>query len=154
MPDTIFDFEKDFAGSLRCIPMAVRLKLDLLGIKLSLRQWARLDRDQRGMLLKAQCNGPADQDAIAAMIEDWVTAAGGSIDRIDPTNGAAWSISDVVPGVVILQAKEKGVSTPTPSQWCALTDQQRFALIKLTRPGHENQNFLAAMREFGLISVK
>ncbi|NVN38861.1 nitrate reductase associated protein, partial [Komagataeibacter swingsii] len=25
---------------------------------------------------------------------------------------------------------------------------QRFALLKLTRPGHENQNFEPALREF------
>lgn len=28
---------------------------------------------------------------------------------------------------------------------------QRFALYKLTRPGHDNDNFLPAMREFGLV---
>ena len=37
-----------------------------------------------------------------------------------------------------------------PEQWAALTSLQRFALLKLVRPGHENHNFLPALREFGL----
>ena len=43
----LFDFERDFAGSLRCIPMIARQKLDIVGIKLSLRQWSRFTRDER-----------------------------------------------------------------------------------------------------------
>jgi hypothetical protein len=34
--DHCFDFEADFVGDLRCIPMAVRRKLDLVGVKLKL----------------------------------------------------------------------------------------------------------------------
>jgi hypothetical protein len=30
----VFGFEADFAGDLRCLPMAVRRKLDLAGVKL------------------------------------------------------------------------------------------------------------------------
>ena len=44
---SIFAFELDFAGTLRCIPMVVRFKLDQAGIKLTLRQWSRLDRAER-----------------------------------------------------------------------------------------------------------
>lgn len=38
----IFEFERDFAVSLRCIPMIARQKLDIVGIKMTLRQWSRL----------------------------------------------------------------------------------------------------------------
>ena len=41
----LFDFERDFAGSLRCIPMVARQKLDIVGIKLSLRQWSRFTHE-------------------------------------------------------------------------------------------------------------
>jgi hypothetical protein len=36
------------------------------------------------------------------------------------------------------------------AQWKDLNVLQRFALLKLTRPGHENKNFPKAMKEFGL----
>jgi hypothetical protein len=36
-------------------------------------------------------------------------------------------------------------------QWKDLTNLQRFALLKLCRPGHENKNFPKAMKEFKLV---
>ncbi|MEO1182111.1 MAG: nitrate reductase associated protein [Cyanobacteria bacterium J06636_28] len=36
--------------------------------------------------------------------------------------------------------------------WRSLTPAQRFALIKLSRPSHENRNFIPAMKEFGLVT--
>jgi len=38
----VFAFKLDFGGTLRCIPMSVRLKLDQTGIRLSLKQWNKL----------------------------------------------------------------------------------------------------------------
>jgi hypothetical protein len=32
-----------------------------------------------------------------------------------------------------------------------LTPLQRFALFKLTRPGHSNENFIPAMWEFSIL---
>jgi hypothetical protein len=39
-------------------------------------------------------------------------------------------------------------------QWKSLSALQRFALLKLYRPGHENKNFKKALKEFGLIVEK
>ncbi|MGL4882951.1 MAG: nitrate reductase associated protein, partial [Waterburya sp.] len=39
------------------------------------------------------------------------------------------------------------------SQWLHLSAAQRFALIKLSRPSHENKNFLPALQEFGIIAT-
>jgi hypothetical protein len=35
-------------------------------------------------------------------------------------------------------------------KWKLLSSLQRFALLKLFSPGHENKNFPKAMKEFGL----
>ncbi len=51
----IFDFERDFAGSLRCIPMIVRFKLDFVVVTLSLRQWSRLGHRDRELLVGMPC---------------------------------------------------------------------------------------------------
>ena len=42
-----FDFEADFTSDLRCIPMAVRRKLDLAGVKLKLSHWGALAGPER-----------------------------------------------------------------------------------------------------------
>ncbi|MGL4502939.1 MAG: nitrate reductase associated protein, partial [Planktothrix sp.] len=39
----------------------------------------------------------------------------------------------------------------TLKQWQDLTPLQRFALLKLSRPSHENKNFLPALREFKIL---
>ena len=64
----LFEFESDFVASLRCVPMAVRFKLDACGIKLTLRQWSRFTRGDRQDLLMAACEGPAE-------IEDYRAAS-------------------------------------------------------------------------------
>jgi hypothetical protein len=51
LASTCFDFEADFTADLRCIPMAVRRKLDLAGVKLKLQHWSELDEAERAELL-------------------------------------------------------------------------------------------------------
>jgi hypothetical protein len=41
----------------------------------------------------------------------------------------------------------------TVKKWAGLTNLQRFALLKLFSPGHENRNFPKAMKEFGLATT-
>ena len=39
----------------------------------------------------------------------------------------------------------------TQEKWGTLTSLQRFALLKLCKPGHENKNFSKALKEFNLL---
>ena len=47
-----FDFEADFTSDLCCIPMAVRRKLDLAGVKLKLSHWGALASPERQRLVQ------------------------------------------------------------------------------------------------------
>ncbi|MFM2381171.1 MAG: hypothetical protein RLZZ143_3754, partial [Cyanobacteriota bacterium] len=38
-------------------------------------------------------------------------------------------------------------------QWQKLPPSQRFALIKLSRPDHENLNFYPALKEFHIVDA-
>ena len=55
-----------------------------------------------------------------------------------------------MPDAVTQKVWELAVDLDGFSQWKNLNPLQRFALTKLTRGGHENENFLPALREFGL----
>ena len=46
-----FAFEQDFIGTWRCIPLCVRRKLDLAGLKLKLNHWLALSQEQRQELV-------------------------------------------------------------------------------------------------------
>jgi hypothetical protein len=62
----------------------------------------------------------------------------------------AWENRMVIPSRLQERSFELGCALEL-EQWAALTPLQRFALIKLVRPGHENRNFLSALQEFGLV---
>ena len=60
-----------------------------------------------------------------------------------------WANLDNVPEALQQKAMEFNWVI-TVNKWKQLTDLQRFALLKLFSPGHENKNFPKAMAEFGL----
>ncbi|HEY0686743.1 MAG TPA: nitrate reductase associated protein [Steroidobacter sp.] len=148
----IFQFEKDFAGALYCIPMVVRRKLDLAGVKVSLKQWNRFALEEREQMVAQRCETPNEIDDYAryvvGVIENRTSEPAQLLER---DAGADWNDGSTVPQRVIDYSIERDVSPPTPAQWAALTPLQRFSIFKLTRPGHTNENFVPAMREFGLI---
>lgn len=145
-----FQFEADFVESLRCIPLQVRLKLDTCGVKLKLSHWHQFSPQERQRLVDLACNTPAEIQAYREMLQDLVlgyTHSPPSNLPVDPH--PAWMNPTLVPVTVQEQAQAVG-ATLSIEQWQALTPLQRFALIKLSRPGHENRNFVPALQEFKL----
>jgi hypothetical protein len=150
-PDpSYFAFESDFVDSLRCIPMAVRLRLDVSGVKLKLNEWSKLNHAERCALVESPCGTEEEiaayRDSLSRMVEQ---AAGVRPSLLAELPEPVWEKSDAIPAQVIDQARALGLAFP-PEAWASLRPLQRFALVKLSRPGHENRNFLPAMREFGL----
>jgi hypothetical protein len=62
-----------------------------------------------------------------------------------------WSNTSLVPVTVGKQLQALGLPALAQEKWAALTDLQRFALLKLTREGHENKKLPLALKEFGLL---
>jgi hypothetical protein len=150
-PDSVFfGFEAEFVDSLRCIPMAVRLRLDATGVKLKLNEWSKLGQADRLALAKTPCRGPAELlaygEALCRLVEK---TSGARPSMLPELPEAVWEDPSRVPAQVTGQSRALGLDLPQPS-WAALHPLQRFALTKLSRPGHENRNFLPAMKEFGL----
>jgi hypothetical protein len=85
MNDTqLFAFESDFVATLRCVPMAVRFKLDHCGIKLTLRQWSRFTPEDRKRLLLAPCDTPREVEAYRSTLTELVALrSGGELRRLE-----------------------------------------------------------------------
>ena len=64
-----------------------------------------------------------------------------------------WDDKEKVPDLLQEKLKEYGWAISI-AQWDGLTNLQRFALLKLCKPGHENKNFSKAMDEFSLLAIK
>jgi hypothetical protein len=149
--DHLFEFESDFVASLRCIPMAVRMKLDRCGLKVTLRQWSRLSHEDRQTLLHCLCRSPNEVSEYRRLVSDLLMKrAHENVRPLEEASEALQLMSGAIPGSVIDFARSVGLSPPSEADWAALSDLQRFALIKLTRKNHDNVNFAPAMREFAL----
>lgn len=139
-----FAFEEDFVEkNIRCIPMIVRFKMDAVGIKLRLADWSKFHRDERLALSTMSCGY---REYLVGLIEKYTRS---EVETLAIEGNPAWSIDAVVPDLLLEKALEFGWNVSV-YQWRCLTELQRFALLKLCRPGHENKNFPRAMREFGL----
>lgn len=147
-----FVFEQDFVEKgIRCIPMIVRLKMDLVGIKLKLAHWSKFNPKERLVLSIQACTTKAQQGLYCAYLT-WLIRerTGEEPVLMEPDEHPLWRRTDTLPAELSEKAAEFGW-TITIKQWKHLSELQRFALLKLCRPGHENKNFPKAMKEFGLV---
>jgi hypothetical protein len=147
----LFAFESDFVASLRCIPMAVRFKLDLACIKVSLRQWSRFTLAERSDLLAWRCLTTKDVEIYRSRLVEMIATRTGEPAKPITLDPALAIAADPTPPASLLEyARALGLNPPTTRQWSTLAPLRRFTLLKLTREGHDNVNFVPAMREFGL----
>jgi len=147
-----FKFEADFVESLRCIPMQVRYKLDTCGIKLKLSHWSDMTQVEREALVELPCTTENEIQAYHEYLENLILQRSGTPPAtlfIEPH--PAWLDANNIPDSLQKKIQEIGISI-TPQQWGNLTELQRFSLLKLSRPGHENENFPKAIAEFNLYS--
>ncbi|MBD2211659.1 nitrate reductase associated protein [Nostoc linckia FACHB-104] len=145
-----FEFEADFVTSLRCIPMQVRYKLDTCGIKLKLSDWNQMSQTEREALVELPCNTEGEIQSYSQYLEQLIVNRTGTPPaKLPIEHNPAWMDSTNLPVTVQEQAQQNGITLTAP-QWESLTPLERFALIKLSRSGHENKNFPKAMAEFHL----
>ncbi|MCY7320687.1 MAG: nitrate reductase associated protein [Phormidesmis sp. CAN_BIN36] len=148
--EEFFQFEADFVESLRCVPMQVRLKLDTCGVKLKLPQWNKFNQDDRQLLVETSCTTAPEIAAYREQLHQMISQRTGETATdlaIDPHPD--WENITTIPKSVQEKAQDVGV-TLSLAQWESLTPLRRFALIKLSLSGHENHNFLPALKEFRL----
>ena len=152
MSSPFFEFEQDFVGSLRCIPMTVRHSLDTCGVKLKLEHWNQFTQTERQQLVDWPCSTHSEAEAYEEKLQALIVEKTGEPAKtLEVVTNPPWQNRDEIPEQVQQKFKDQAVPLSL-SQWAALSELQRFALIKLSRPSHENSNFLPAAEEFGLVS--
>ena len=147
---TCFGFEADFTGDLRCIPMAVRRKLDLAGVKLKLQHWSELGETERQQLLSWGDDGAAIEALREHLLARTAGLSAGQAKELPRPNGEPWQQSEQLPEVLTASCAQLGLEL-TSGGWAKLNELQRFALVKLSHSGHEHRNLPRALAEFGLL---
>ena len=134
-----FHFEADFVTSLRCIPMAVRRKLDLCGCKVKLQQWLELSEFDRKEILMWS-DYPEELGKLAHRLANCSS-------KMLIKDQETWQNTDQIPKDLSCSCIDIGKQIPSLEQWKALDELERFALVKLSHPGHEHRNLASALKE-------
>ncbi len=145
-----FAFESDFVESLRCIPMIVRYKLDSCGIKLKLPEWVKISVEEKTQLAFLPCYLDSEIDQYSEFVKELVWKYAQHEASLLANVDDSWNELNAVPEEVFQKAVEWNCPVLTLKKWIELDTLQRFALVKLSRSGHEGKNFPRAMREFGI----
>jgi hypothetical protein len=148
-----FQFEEEFMeNNMRCIPMIIRFKMDMAGIKLKLSEWKRFSTEERIELAFMNCGFNEGGEQYAGYLAGLIKKhTGRDPTTIEVNKTPPWKNLHSIPGILIEKLREFDWNLSI-AQWGYLTDLQRFALLKLCRPGHENKNFPKAMKEFNLVN--
>jgi hypothetical protein len=147
----LFQFEANSEERHLCIPMEVRLKLDLCGLKLQVSQWQILSQSQQDALADLPFATSEQLECFREAVKKKVLESSGiPASDLPVATNPPWQDRTNIPARLQAKALESGYLLNL-EQWAALTSLQRFALIKWVRPGHENRNFLPALKEFGLV---
>jgi hypothetical protein len=118
---------------LEFMPLDVRRKLDLAGLRPSLADWQSLAVDQRAALDAAPIEGFADR--VIALLPN--------VARTPPST-RPWN-GDEARDTVAIHAESLGLVL---EGWESFDDAQRYALFRLASPKKDVDKFRAALAEF------
>jgi hypothetical protein len=143
-----FDFEGDIHASLACVPLVVRRKLDLVGLKISLAGWNALPREERLALCHLPAEADEDLTVYAEVLRAFAARAEAPLEPLpgDPIRRTAWSTAATCER---LRAR-LGTGELDEGALSRLTEEERYAVVKLAEPARDPEKLLVLVRELGL----
>lgn len=142
-----FNFEDEVHQSLSCVPMAVRRKLDRIGLKVSLAQWQQLSRGERLAVCHLPVDSAEEQEVARLFMREAVEhRGGGEVKEMPEGARRAAAPPSAPPATLVEHARAAGV-TLGQSEWARLDDDERYALIKLGGAAEPSHNLTPALHE-------
>jgi len=143
-----YRFESEVYPALSRIPLHVRMKLDLTGIKLSLKNWLAFGLEERNVL----CHLPVETDEERSVFSSYLNLLsrryfGEDAALVSPVTEPPWENLDYIPDSVQARGKETDKAV-TAEEWRQWNLGQRYALFKLSISKNEPEAFFAALQEF------
>jgi hypothetical protein len=137
-----FAYEGDVHETLATIPLAVRRKLDLAGLKLSLSGWTAMTRAERLAVCHLPVDSGADLEVYREALRGFAERAGHPVLPLEsgPADPAAWGPDRVLDTLT---------SRVSAKEWAALSDEARYALVKLSEPRRGPEKLALALAELG-----
>ncbi len=124
-----YQYEAEFYPTLSRLPLDLRRKLDVTGIKLSLKDWQAFSFEERTVLCHLPCETDEEAQALSNYI-DFLSRryTGKPIEKIAPLDASLWQ-----PSAVPHAVSERSVAlnrTVTLDRWRRWPSHDRYALYK------------------------
>jgi hypothetical protein len=144
-----YAFERDIDETLSLMPLALRYRLDVVGLKLSLAPWQRLSPAERRMLAELPVGSPTEVAAarervLRAALDVGATATLRSLEPVE----LPWRLPRAFE--VVANAAHVWNLPLDRSAWSTLDDEARFVLHHLSNPLRRRAVFRAALTVLGL----
>jgi hypothetical protein len=138
--------EGDVHETLEFIPLAVRRKLDLAGLKLSLAGWTAMTRAERLAVCHLPVDGEGDLDVYREALKGFAERSGHPIAPLEggPLDRAAWGPGRIPESLAARTAKL------ALRQWSALSEEERYVLFRLSEARRTPEKLNSALRELRL----
>ena len=134
--------------SLSRIPLDVRMKLDVTGTKISLKDWLAFSIEER----KVICHLPVeteDEKQVFSSYLDFLSRryCGGPAATTAAVSRSLWEATQEVPGPVAGKCTPE-IPPVTIEEWRHWKSHQRYALYKTALSKSEPEQFFAVLTEF------
>ena len=139
--------ESDIYPSLSRIPLHVRMKLDLTGIKITLEDWLAFSIEERTVLCHLPVESAEEKQAFAAYVDFLSRRYRGAPPAMTSAlSSSLWNDRLRMPEAV---ANKKSAQTPpvTVEEWQRWKFHQRYALYKTALSRSDPEQFFAVLQE-------
>jgi hypothetical protein len=143
-----YGFESQVYPQMSRIPLHVRMKLDLVGIRLTLKGWLALSFEERMVVCHLPAESAEEKDAFTAYLDFLALRySGEKFERVAALQEPPWEQLERVPEAVAMKSQE--AERPIArEEWSRCDRYQRYALYKLAVSRSEPELFFVALREF------
>ena len=144
----LFEFEQALDPDLKRMPISVRYKLDLLGLRVSATAWSRLSLATRKQVVQGwPVATPRQRAALREWLLNWLRTTRTEPPREIRVSEPAWNDRCHVPEAVA--ELTAGCNPPLSlHEWAALELLERVALVKLAQSPPERAQVPTALTEF------
>ena len=143
-----YQYESETYPSLSRIPLHVRMKLDVTGIKISLKDWLAFSIEERTVLCHLPVETEEEKQAFASYL-DFLSRryCGEPVTIATVMSSSLWDSVHRVPEPVAGKNAPQ-ISPVTVEEWRRWKSYQRYALYKTALSQSDPEQFFAILKEF------
>jgi len=142
-----FRYESEFYPTLSRVPLHVRMKLDLTGVKISLSDWLSFSFEERTVLCHLPVETDEEQQAFVNYL-DFLSRKyrAAPVTITEAMSKAAWDDPNQISQPVAEKSRQKGLAV-TSKEWARWKSHQRYALYKTAVSKNDPTQFFAVLAE-------